>query len=101
MHDWGDLVGRTVCLPSGALANMIFIRHHIRILTFAQPEQLLDALEFNECAFVTHDNTFFTKALTRPEWANRFAVKFSFAPMPWGMAVARSGATQFAALPTN
>ena len=98
VHDWGDLVGRTVCLPSGALANMIFIRHHIRILTFAQPEQLLDALEFNECAFVTHDNTFFTKALTRPEWANRFAVKFSFAPMPWGMAVARSGATQFAAL---
>ena len=48
VHGWGDLVGRTVCLPSGALANMIFIRHHIRILTFDQPEQLLDALEFKD-----------------------------------------------------
>jgi polar amino acid transport system substrate-binding protein len=66
VHDWGDLVGRTVCLPSGALANMIFIRHHIRILTFAQPEQLLDALEFNECAFVTHDNTFLYQGAHAP-----------------------------------
>ncbi len=98
VHDWDDLVGQTVCLPSGAISNIMFIRRHIRILTFDQPEQLLDALEFNECAFVMHDNTFFVEALMRPNWANRFEVKFGFAPMPWGMAVARSGATQFAAL---
>jgi polar amino acid transport system substrate-binding protein len=98
VHDWDDLVGQTVCLPSGAISNIVFIRHHIRILTFDQPEQLLDALEFNECAFVMHDNTFFAEALMRPNWANRFAVKFGFAPTPWGMAVARSGAKQFAAL---
>lgn len=67
-------------------------------LVIDQPEQLLDALEFNECAFVMHDNTFFAEALMRPNWANRFAVKFGFAPIPWGMAVARSGAKQFAAL---
>jgi ABC-type amino acid transport substrate-binding protein len=52
VHDWDDLVGQTVCLPSGAISNIVLIRHHIRILTFDQPEQLLDALEFNECAFV-------------------------------------------------
>ena len=98
VHDWDDLVGQTVCLPSGALANIMLTRHHIRILTFDQPEQLLDALEFNQCAFVMHDNTFFAEALMRPDWTRRFAVKFGFAPMPWGMAVARSGAMQFAAL---
>ncbi|MGC1407400.1 MAG: transporter substrate-binding domain-containing protein [Acetobacteraceae bacterium] len=98
VHDWDDLVGQTVCLPSGALANIMLARHHIRILTFDQPEQLLDALEFNQCAFVMHDNTFFAEALTRPDWTRRFAVKFGFAPMPWGMAVARTGAMQLAAL---
>ncbi len=95
---WDDLAGRTVCLPSGAIANIMFTRRHIRILTFDRPEQLLDALEFKECAFVMHDETFFAEALMRPDWMARFAVKFGFAPLPWGMAVARQGAPQFAAL---
>lgn len=87
--DWDDLVGRTVCLPSGNSSNILFIRRHIRILTFDRPEQLLDALAFHDCAFVVHDNTFFAGVLSQPRWAARFAVKFGFAPMPWGMAVTR------------
>ena len=98
VHDWGDLVGRTVCLPSGALANMIFIRHHIRIQTSLSPSSCWTRWSSTSAHSSRMTTRFFTKALTRPEWANRFAVKFGFAPMPWGMAVARSGATQFAAL---
>jgi polar amino acid transport system substrate-binding protein len=98
VHDWDDLVGKTVCLPSGASSNILFIRHHIRILTFDRPEQLLDALAFAECAYIVHDNTFFADVLNQPRWKADFDVKFGFAPLPWGMAVARSGSSQFAEL---
>jgi polar amino acid transport system substrate-binding protein len=99
--DWDDLAGRTVCLPVGSNSNIIVMRHHIRILTFDRPEQLLDALTFHQCAFVMHDNTFFADVLKDPKWSSRFAVKFGFAPLPWGMAVARSGATRLADVLTD
>ena len=99
--DWDDLIGRTVCLPIGASSNIMFIRHHIRILTFDRPEQLLDALAFGQCAFIAHDDTFFAGLLASPQWATRFGVKFGFAQLPWGMAVARDGAPQLAALLTD
>ena len=98
VHEWEDLVGQTVCLPSGASSNMEFIRHQIRILTFDRPEQLLDALAFNECAFIVHDETFFAEVLNQPRWSAQFDVKFGFAPLPWGMAVARNGTTRLAVL---
>jgi ABC-type amino acid transport substrate-binding protein/ABC-type amino acid transport system permease subunit len=96
--DWEDLGGQTACLPVGASSNILFVRHHIRILTFDRPEQLLDALAFNQCAFIVHDDTFFTTSLADPKWSSQFNVKFGFAPLPWGMAVARQGATELAAL---
>jgi ABC-type amino acid transport substrate-binding protein/ABC-type amino acid transport system permease subunit len=96
--DWDDLGGRTVCLPLGASSNIIFARHNVRILTFDRPEQLLDALRFHKCAFIVHDDTFFAEALTDHAWSSQFGIKFRFAPLPWGMAVAREGAGQFAAL---
>lgn len=99
--DWNDLAGHTVCLPVGASSNIQFIRHHIRILTFDRPEQLLDALAFHDCAFIVHDDTFFAGLLANPEWSSRFDVKFSFAPLPWGMAVARNEATQLEAVLTD
>lgn len=96
--DWDDLGGRTVCLPLGASSNIIFTRHNIRILTFDRPEQLLDALRFQKCAFIVHDDTFFAESLADPAWSSQFGIKFRFAPLPWGMAVAHEGAGQFAAL---
>ena len=96
--DWKDLGGRTVCLPLGASSNIIFAQHNIRILTFDRPEQLLDALRFHKCAFIVHDDTFFAELLADPEWTSQFGIKFRFAPLPWGMAVAREGAGQFARL---
>jgi hypothetical protein len=36
--------------------------------------------------------------LTDPVWSSQFGIKFRFSPLPWGMAVAREDAGQFAAL---
>jgi polar amino acid transport system substrate-binding protein len=101
VEDWNDLGGQTVCLTVGSSSNIVIVRHHIRILTFDRPEQLLDALTFDECAFIVHDDTFFADLLADRTWSSRYGVKFGFSALPWGMAVARSGATQLAALLTN
>jgi len=98
---WDDLTAQTVCLPVGASSSCSSARHHIRILTFDRPEQLLDALAFHQCAFIVHDNTFFAGLLANPQWSSHFNVKFGFAPQPWGMAVARRGAAAFASLLTD
>lgn len=98
VHDWADLAGLTVCLPIGANSNLDFIRHHVRILTFDHPEHLLDALRFGECAFIVQDDTFFAASLADPAWAASYDIKFRFAPLPWGMAVASANTVQFAAL---
>ncbi len=96
--DWQALGGRTVCLPLGSSTNIVFIRHHVQVLTFDRPEQLLDALSFGECAFIVQDDTFFRQFLTDPAWSSRFQIMFGFAPLPWGMAVARTDTDQLAAL---
>ena len=98
VRDWADLAGLTVCLPIGANSNLDFIRHHVRILTFDHPEHLLDALRFGECAYIVQDDTFFAASLADPAWSARYGIKFRFAPLPWGMAVAADNTAQFAAL---
>ncbi len=96
--DWMALSGHTVCLPVGSNSNLDFIRHHVRIMTFDRPEQLLDALRFDQCTFIVQDDTFFADTLADPAWSARYDIKFRFAPLPWGMAVARENTGQFAAL---
>ena len=96
--NWDDLSGGTVCLPLGSTSNIIFVRNHVRILTFDRPEQLIDALRFGECHFIVQDDTFFAGFLADPDWASKFAIKFRFSPQPWGIGVARDNSTQFAAL---
>ena len=98
IRDWDDLSGRTVCLPIGANSNIVFVRNHVHILTFDRPKQLLDALHFNECAYIVHDDTFFAEFLADPAWAAQYQVQFGFSPLPWGMAVARENTAQWAAL---
>ncbi len=98
ISDWPDIAGRTVCLSLGSATNLVFIQHHIRVLTFDRPEQLLDVLQFHECAFVVQDDTFFARPLADPDWSAQFDIKFRFAPLPWGMAVAREDTALFAAL---
>jgi ABC-type amino acid transport substrate-binding protein/ABC-type amino acid transport system permease subunit len=96
--EWEDLSGRTVCLPLGSSSNMMFVRNHVRILTFDRPEQLVDALRFNECLYIVQDDTFFAGFLADPAWSAQYGIKFRFSPQPWGMAVARDNADRFAGL---
>lgn len=89
---WDDLrTGHSVCLPLGASSNILFVQRHIRILTFDNATALLDALNFGQCAFIAHDDTFFTKWLADPAWSSRFDIKFGFSPLPWGMATPPDG----------
>jgi ABC-type amino acid transport substrate-binding protein/ABC-type amino acid transport system permease subunit len=93
---WDDLrAGHSVCLPLGASFNILFVQRHIRILTFDNATALLDALNFGQCAFIAHDDTFFTKWLADPAWSARFGIKFGFSPLPWGMAVPPEGGERF------
>ena len=44
-------------------------------------------------------DTFFAQYwLADPAWSARYGIKFRFAPLPWGMAVAHDNTTQFATL---
>lgn len=96
--NWGDLAGRTACLPLGSSTNLTFVQNHVRILTFDRPEQLLDALRFNQCTFISHDDTFFAELLADHAWSAQYGIKFRFSPLPWGMAVARERTAQWASL---
>lgn len=98
VEHWDDMVGRTACVPMGASSNIMIVQHHVRLMTFDTPQNLLNALDYNMCTFIVHDDTFFGTLLTDPAWSARYAVKFGFAPLPWGMAVSRDGADRLAAL---
>ncbi|MGE4044449.1 MAG: transporter substrate-binding domain-containing protein, partial [Acetobacteraceae bacterium] len=97
--NWSDLrAGHTACVPLGASFNILFAQRHVHTMTFETASQLVDALNFNRCSLVVHDDTFFMSRLADQEWTDKFGIKFSFAPLPWGMAVARTGATQLGQL---
>ncbi len=101
VSNWDDLrAGRTACVPLGASFNIMLAQRHIRLMTFETPLQLADALNFNRCAIIVHDDTYFMSRLADATWAGRFGIKFDFATLPWGMAVARNGAQEFADLLT-
>ena len=88
VRDWDDLrAGPAVCLPLGASFNILFVQRHIRVLTFDNATAMVDALRFGQCAFAAHDDTFFARHLADPDMGARFAIRFGFAPLPWGMAV--------------
>lgn len=99
VRDWDDLRGgHAVCLPLGASFNILFVQRHIRILTFDTATAMMDALNFGQCSFIAHDDTFFARYLADPAWSSRFAIRFGFAPLPWGMAVPPEGGQSLQAL---
>jgi ABC-type amino acid transport system permease subunit len=91
--DWADLqAGYTACVPLGASFNILLTQRHVHIMTFETATQLMDALNFNLCSLVVHDDTFFMSRMAESDWNRKFGVKFAFAPLPWGMAIAHTGA---------
>jgi ABC-type amino acid transport substrate-binding protein/ABC-type amino acid transport system permease subunit len=95
---WNGLAGAAVCVTVGNNTNAALAGHGARLLLFDAPPELVDALLLGTCSLAAHDDSFFASALADPAFARRFAVKFGFAPLPWGMAVQRRGAEHLAAL---
>ncbi len=95
---WSDLAGATVCVSVGNSTNAALTRHGVRLLLFDSPPDLVNALRLGTCSLAAQDDSFFAAAFADPAFAARFAVKFSFSPLPWGMAVPRSRTERLAAL---
>ena len=96
--DWHDIAGDTVCVTVGNAVNAELSGHGARLMLFDGPRELADALRLGTCRLAAQDDSFFASAFADPEFAARFGSKFSVAPLPWGMAVARSGADRLATL---
>ncbi len=96
--DWNDLAGDTVCVTVGNITNAALTGRGARLMLFDSPGGLVDALQLGTCNLAAQDDSFFAAALGKPAFAARFAVKFSFAPTPWGMAVPRTDADRLAGL---
>lgn len=99
LPDGAPLAGRTICVPLGAASNVMLAEQGARLMIFDQPQHLLDALRFNRCSLVAHDDTYFADSMTDRSFAARFEQKLSLAAIPWGMAVSRqSGSSRLGRL---
>ena len=94
--DWADIAGRTVCVTIGNGSNAELVSHDARLLLFDEAGVLPDRLMDGTCSLAAQDDSFFAEAFTHPDFAARFARKFGFAQVPWGMAVERSGSDKLA-----
>ena len=92
INSWHDISGQSVCVTVGNNSSWELAEHGARQMLYASPQQLLSGLAHDECQIVAQDSSFFARSLSDPEFSKQYAVKFSFAPVPWGMAVARVGA---------
>jgi polar amino acid transport system substrate-binding protein len=93
---WADLAGKTVCVTVGNGSNAQLIQHDAHLMLFDDADELAARLEDDTCKLVAQDDSFFAYYFTRPAFAERFAQKFGFAQLPWGMAVARDGGERLA-----
>lgn len=96
--DWSDLRGQTACVPIGASSNLMVWQAADRVLLFDSARRLVDALNFGRCRFIVHDDSFFAVYRHDPHWNRRYDAKFGFAPIHWGMVVARTGTERWASL---
>jgi ABC-type amino acid transport system permease subunit len=63
---------------------------------FDNAASLPQRLDDRTCTLAAQDDSFFAHYLQAPEFGDRFSAKFGFAPVPWGMAVARQGSEKLA-----
>ncbi len=86
----GSIAGRTVCVPLGNVSNTALSRLGGRLMIFDQPQHLLDALRFDQCSLVAHDDSYFAADMANPAYSSRFEEKMSVLPTPWGIGIAQS-----------
>lgn len=96
INDWRDVAGRTICVTIGNGSNAQIGSHGARLMLFEDAGALPKRLRDETCSLAAQDDSFFALHFTNPEFAARHERKLSFAQVPWGMAVARSGSDQLA-----
>ena len=96
--DWAVVNGRTVCVTVGNGSNARMLSHGTRLMLFDTAEALADRLTDGTCGWAAQDDSFFAYYFTLPDFRTRFAAKFGFSEVPWGMAVARTDSEKLARL---
>lgn len=90
------LRGNTVCVTVGNSTNAELSVNGARLKLFDKASSLVDELRLGGCSLVAQDNSFFAPYLQQPAFAAAYDIKFGFAPLPWGGAVAREGGGRLA-----
>lgn len=80
------LAGRTVCVTIGNSTNAELAVSGARLMLFNTARQLVEQVRNGTCALAAHDDS-----LLLPQLPPTYEVKLSFAPLPWGVVVARNG----------
>ena len=91
LADWKDIRGRTVCVTVGNASNAELVSQRARLILFDQAVSLPERLGDQTCSLAAQDDSFFAYYFADPAFAVRFSEKSGFAPIPWGMGVARDG----------
>lgn len=87
----GDVRGKTICVTVGNSTNAELSANGARLMLYDSALRLVDELRLGGCSLVAQDDSFFAAYLQQAEFAAANSVKFGFAPLPWGAAVARDG----------
>jgi len=90
------LRGNTVCVTVGNSTNAELSVNGARLKLFDKASSLVDELRLGGCSLVAQDDSFFASYLQQPAFAEAYDSKFGFAPLPWGVAVARDGGERLA-----
>ena len=88
--------GKTICVTVGNNTNAELVANGARLMLFDTTLRLVDELRLGGCSLVAQDNSFFAAYLQEAPFAAAYNVKFGFAPLPWGAAVARDGGQRLA-----
>ena len=91
-----QLTGKTVCVTVGNGSNAELVSQGVRLMLFDEAGVLPEQLNDQTCTLAAQDDSFFAKYFTDPAFGDRYSIKFGFAQLPWGMAVARQGSTDLA-----
>ncbi|HEY0181491.1 MAG TPA: transporter substrate-binding domain-containing protein [Rhodopila sp.] len=96
LNGWAGVAGRAVCVTIGNGSNAELSSHGARLMLFGNPGQLLRELRAGTCSLVAQDDSFFAASFSDPAFAAAYDSKLGFAPVPWGIALARDGTDQLA-----
>ena len=87
----GDVRGKTICVTVGNSTYAELSANGARLMLFDSAPRLVDKLRLGGCSLAAQDDSFFAAYFQQADFAAANSVKFGFAPLPWGAAVAREG----------